>query len=344
MRLAGIVAAVCVVSSMVGLGQGGPVHLQVDNLDRPLGIDDPTPRFSWQLEDAARGAMQTAYRVTVASRAELLATGKADVWDSGKVQSGQSLNVKYAGPAVKASTRYFWRVEVWGKEGKAYPASGTEWWESGLLNQDAWKSEWIGWETPEEAAVRKAPAKWIANPDAKPGKPDSETKFGYRAVVNAEKPIEKALLYATAEDTVSAWVNGERVMTAAAFPPYHHLPWKKFVCADVTKLIAEGKNAVAIESVHYIDKYGESRRTDAPPMIATVVLLYKDGTSATVVSDAQWKSAGEPTDGWEKKDFDDGGWKSAVVWEQRPGPVNPPVLQPWIPDSVKELRKGFRRP
>ena len=31
----------------------GPVELRVDNLRTPLGIDDPTPQFSWQLKDSA---------------------------------------------------------------------------------------------------------------------------------------------------------------------------------------------------------------------------------------------------------------------------------------------------
>lgn len=341
-----MLAAVCVGVSATVVAQNGPVHLQVDNLDRPLGIDDATPRFSWQLHDEARGAKQTAYRVMVATQPELLAAGKADVWNSGKIASGQSLNVKYAGPALKASARYFWRVDVWGADGSEYPAGGTEWWETGLMTSgseggSAWKGNWIGWETPEESAERKAPAKWIANPEAKPGKPNSETKFAYRTIVNVEKPVKQVVLFATAEDTVSAWVNGQKVLTAAQFPPYHHLPWKKFVRADVTGQVAQGKNTIAIESVHYIDKYGESRRTDAPPMIATVVVLYADDTSSTAVSDDSWKSAADPAKGWEAKAFDDAGWKSAVVWEQRPGPGNPPVLEPWIPDSVKQLRKEF---
>ena len=336
-----MLVAMCVVASAMAGGQTGPVHLQVDNLDQPLGIDDATPRFSWQVNDAARGAKQTAYRVAVATRAELLADGKPDVWDSGRVSSGQSMNVKYAGPAVKASTRYFWRVEVWDKDGKAYPASSASWWETGLLDGSAWKGQWIGWETSEEAAERKAPAQWIANPGATAGKPDSEQKFAYRAVVDVDKPVKQVVLFATAEDTVSAWVNGEKAMTAAAFPPYHHLPWKKFVRADVTGQVTQGKNTIAIESVHYIDKYGEKDRKDAPPMIATVVLLYADGTSSAVVSDARWKSAAEPGSGWESKTFDDAGWKNAVVWEQAKGSDEAPVLQPWIPDSVKELRKDF---
>jgi len=90
-----MLAAMCLVASVAAGGQTGPAHLQVDNLDKPLGIDDPAPRFSWQLHDAAQGAKQTAYRVMVSTRSDL--PGTPDVWDSGKVESGQSLNVKYAG-------------------------------------------------------------------------------------------------------------------------------------------------------------------------------------------------------------------------------------------------------
>ncbi len=63
----------------------GPVELRVDNLKTPLGIDDPAPRFSWQLRDPATGARQTAYEVMVASTTAALTQGKADVWTSGRV-------------------------------------------------------------------------------------------------------------------------------------------------------------------------------------------------------------------------------------------------------------------
>jgi alpha-L-rhamnosidase len=357
-----------------GNATAGPVHLQVDNLTRPLGIDDATPRFSWELNDAARGARQAGYRVLVATREELLADGKADVWDSGNVASAQSLNVKYAGPAVKPSTRYWWTVEVSGANGKSYQASAAEWWETGLLSL-GWKGEWIGWETAEEAAVRKAPAQWIANADVVPGtgKKNSEQVFGYRKTLSIDKPLEKAILFATGEDTISAWVNSNPVMTAEPYPASHHLGWQKFERADVTKVLAEGQNTIAIRSIHYIDKYGEAKRKDAPPMMATLLLFYKDGTTETVVSDGTWKSAvlqatakdismgppvshpidkkpyAGPPAGWEKKDFDPGhggavkssGWTDALVWLQKKGPEETPVLNPWIPDSVKALSKTF---
>src|ERR1035441_788403 len=87
-----------------------PAALRVDEMTTPLGIDDAQPRFSWQLCDSRQGASQTAYRMQVATQPELLAVGKADVWDSRRVASAQSVEVPYAGPALAPSTRYYWKV------------------------------------------------------------------------------------------------------------------------------------------------------------------------------------------------------------------------------------------
>ena len=324
----------------------GPVELRVDNLKTPLGIDDPAPRFSWQLQDPARGAKQTAYEVLVATRAELFSQGKADVWDSGRVESDASLNVCYAGPAVQASTRYFWLVKAWDAAGKPYAQSETSWWETGLLKQDAWRGQWIGYETPEEAAVRHAPAVWIASPEAGARtllalEKWLEQHFAYRATVTIAKPVLRAALYATGQDTVSAWINGEQVMTAEKFPPWKQMPWKKFVRADVTGKLSEGANAIAIETVRYFDNHSGRVAVDAPPMIATLVVEYADGTTAAFASGTDWKTAVPAAPGWERKGFDDSGWKSAVEWTQAPRPGSQPLGHPWIPDSVKTLRHTF---
>jgi alpha-L-rhamnosidase len=321
----------------------GPVELRVDNLKTPLGIDDPAPRFSWQLQDAARGARQTVYEVFVASRPELLSQGKADAWDSGRIASGNSLNIRYEGPAVAPSTRYFWRVKVWDAAGKPYPASETGWWETGLLKQDGWRAGWIGYETAEEAAVRRAPAVWLANPDAKAlaAEKGVEQRFAYRATVTLAKPVRRAALYATGQDTVSAWVNGVQVLTAAPLPAWKQMPWKKFVRANATGKLNQGANAIAIESVHYVANPNGMATDDAPPVIATLVVEYEDGTTATFASDATWKTATHPAAGWQGKDFDDAGWKTAVEWQQLASASSAPLGHPWIPDSVKALRHTF---
>jgi alpha-L-rhamnosidase len=324
----------------------GPVELRVDDLKMPLGIDDAAPRFSWQLRDKSRGAHQTAYKVIVASRLELLHEGSADVWDSGRINSGQSLNVRYAGPALAPFTRYFWRVRVWGvweTSERPYAESEAGWWETGLMTQDAWKAAWIGYETAEEAAVRNAPAKWIANPNATPlvVAQGGEQHFAYRTTVKLGKPVRQATLFATGQDTVAAWVNGAQVMEAAPFPAWKQMPWKKFVRADVTGKLAPGSNLVAVQTVRY-----GGGDPDAPPMIATLAVEYTDGTTATFASESGWKTAkldvvGHAPEGWQRKEFDDAGWKAAVQWTQTPGPDNQPLGHPWIPDGVKALRHSF---
>ena len=322
----------------------GPVHLRVDNLRTPLGIDDPAPAFSWRLRDAARGAKQTAYEVTVASAEALLNGGKPDIWSSGKVASGESLNIDYRGPALKPHTRYYWRVKTWGASNRPYAPSEIAWWETGLMSQDAWRAKWIGYETPEEATVRHAGAVWIASPDAKAlaGEKGPEEDFAYRATITLAKPVRSADLFATGQDAVSAWIDGGQVLKAAPLPPWNQMPWKRFVRADVKSELAQGVNTIAVETVHYTVNPNGMVVAEAPPMIATLVVEYTDGTWASFASGNDWKTAIHAPQGWQGKAFDDSGWKSAVTWNEATGSNAEQQLgYPWIPESVKALRHDF---
>ncbi|HUB00868.1 MAG TPA: family 78 glycoside hydrolase catalytic domain [Terracidiphilus sp.] len=323
----------------------GPVELQVDNLPLPLGVDDPAPQFSWRLHDPARGARQTAYEVFVASEPGLLDNGrKADVWDSGRIESGESLNLRYAGPALKPTTRYYWRVRVWGAAGRPYTDSKTAWWETGLMTDAAWRAQWIGYETPEEAAVRHAGAQWIANPEshelAAEKKP--EQQYAYRTTIQLTKPVKFAALYATGQDSVAAWIDGTQVLRADPLPPWNQMPWKRFVRAEVTAHLKAGANTLAIESVHYVINPNGMVTDEAPPTIATLVVEYSDGTWTSFASGPDWRTAIHPPAGWQSADFDDSGWKNAVAWASATGSdAGADLGHPWIPDSVKALRHTF---
>ena len=87
-------------------------RLRVDSQTLPLGLDNAAPLFSWNMtvgqEDTVRGRVQTAYRVLVASDRGLLESGTADMWDSGTVQDGASVNIRYGGAPLLPMTRYFW--------------------------------------------------------------------------------------------------------------------------------------------------------------------------------------------------------------------------------------------
>ena len=331
-------------AAQMGTAVAGPVELQVDNLPSPLGIDDPAPRFSWQLHDPARGAKQTAYELLVASQAAFLKGSKAVLWDSGRVDSGESLNIVYKGPALAASTRYFWRVKVWGASGKPYAESQIAWWETGLLAQDAWRAQWIGYETPEEATVRHAAALWIANPGSKALAAEKlpEQRYAYRSTIMLSKPVRFAAFYATGQDTVSAWIDGAPVLAADPLPPWKQMPWKKFVRAEVTGKLTSGANTLAVETVHYVVNPNGMVVDEAPPMIATLVVEYADGSWASFSSSSDWKTAIHAAPGWQRPGFDDSGWKNAVPWSQATGSSAEVELgHPWIPDSVKALRHAF---
>jgi alpha-L-rhamnosidase len=321
----------------------GPVDLQVDNLRTPLGIDDPSPRFSWRLRDSAAGAHQTAYEVLVTQQPSDKGEKGSEVWDSGKISSDQSLNVRYQGPALTPSERYFWRVKVWDSAGELYPASATSWWETGLLDQSAWQGAWIGFETGEEAAVRGAPSEWIASPEAKvlDAEKSAEEHYAYRTTVTLDKPVRSATLYAAGEDTVAAWVNGTQVLKAAPLPTWKQMPWKKFVRASVSGDLTPGANLIAIESVHYIVNPNGMASADAPPMIATLFVAYEDGSTAVFTTSPEWKVAIHAGPSWQQKGFDDSGWKNALAWKEAPGPMSAPLGHPWIPDSIKTMRHTF---
>lgn len=113
--------------------------LKVEYTETPLGIDVEIPRFSWQMQSDVRGARQTAYQIVVTDELG------SKVWDSGKVKSDISLNIKYDGTALKPTTRYTWQLTVWNEKNKQITSES--WFETGLMNTDqsAWSgAKWIG--------------------------------------------------------------------------------------------------------------------------------------------------------------------------------------------------------
>ena len=137
-----------------------PVHLRCEYLENPLGIDVASPRLSWQSDSTERNWKQAAYEVAVASSDKSLRADKADIWDSGKVDSAESVGIVYQGPALTSRKRYYWRVRVWNSGGQVSESTEGAWWETGLLHPTDWKAKWIRWRNPEDDADRKG-IRWI---------------------------------------------------------------------------------------------------------------------------------------------------------------------------------------
>ena len=123
------------------------VHdLRAEYKRNPIGIGVRKPRISWKLHAGDRGVMQSAYRVEVADDSAF----SVQVWDSGKVQSGQSVHVELDGLEAVSRRRYYYRVMVWDDRGRQSDWSETAYWETGLLDSSQWQAAWISAPSDDE--------------------------------------------------------------------------------------------------------------------------------------------------------------------------------------------------
>src|SRR5437762_9206433 len=110
-----------------------PTDLRCEYFVNPLAIDVRQPRLSWIVNDNRHGAKQSAYQIVVDSEAKQL-------WDSGKVDSDQSVHVPYAGSALNSRMRCTWKVRTWDLDGKASDWSAPAIWEMAFLDRSDWKA------------------------------------------------------------------------------------------------------------------------------------------------------------------------------------------------------------
>ncbi|MCP5114789.1 MAG: alpha-L-rhamnosidase, partial [bacterium] len=151
----------------------------------PVGIDARQPRLSWQLRSDERGAVQKAYQIQVTA-------GGDTVWDTGRVDSDQSIHVPYTGPALASAQRYSWRVRIWDGEDAASDWSEPAFWEMGLLDSSDWTARWIAPDWDEDTKTSQ-PA------------PMLRTEFDVRGAVKS------ARAYVTSLGLYEMEMNGARV-------------------------------------------------------------------------------------------------------------------------------------
>jgi alpha-L-rhamnosidase len=345
LRLAEVTMACLLLSALTAAGQSAkPANLECESLSTPLGMDAKAPLLSWKIQDSRPGARQSAYELQVASSNSTLTAGKADVWDSGRVESGESIGVSYAGPALAPSKRYFWRVLAWDRDGKPYPTSDASWWETGLLDQGNWKANWIGYEEPELRHLRESAAVWITNADAEAPKEAEETKHDFRLHFNLAKPPTRGVLYVTGQDSAGAWINGKQVLQADPFPPWKQMPWKTYTIRDVSKVLRAGQNLLAVEVVRYASNGGRGpRNLSQSPMNAVLYVDAADGTVELFKSQPEgWRAALDAGGTWQTPEFDDASWKEATRYVPPTSSFETAEMgNPWPTGAVKSLRRTF---
>jgi len=187
-------------------------NLKCGDWRNPLGIDDATPRLTWQLQctsPASRAQMQGAYRVLVASSANILNEDTGDLWDSGRVSSSLPSTV-YSGSALPSEKQVFWKVRVWDKANKPSGWSAANSWTMGLLGSSDWRAAWLA-ANPHTSYSLKG-CNWIWYPEGKPAMAAPvASRYFIKSFVLNKKALESAALLVTADNGYTSYLNGTEV-------------------------------------------------------------------------------------------------------------------------------------
>jgi len=295
----------------------------------PLGIDVPQPVLGWTLASSRRADHQTAYQILAASDLALLAAGtKPDLWDSGKVDSNNSLGIPYTGKPLASGQRVWWQVRAWDRDGEPGAYCAPQWWEMALLSAADWHGKWIsdGKVLPQrdEDFFMPAPAPLL--------------RKGFKVT----GPVKRARIHVSGLGYHELTLNGGRVGDALLDPAW--TAYDKRVCYvthDITSLLHEGDNALGVMLGNGwfnplpLRMWGflnlrERLTTGRPRVIVQLNIEYADGATAQIVTDESWRVAdgpilrnsiylGEVYDarkevaGWDRPGFDDKSWRAATL-------------------------------
>ena len=346
---------------------GAQVGLQCEQLTDPQGIDVVKPRLSWVLagsdaEGGRQGLRQTAYQLLVASSAALLAKDQGDLWNSGKVMSGQSRMVVYSGVVLGSRRDCYWKVRVWSTDTMKM-ASASGWsavahWSMGLLGAADWKARWIGYDQ---------------------GFPwDSVSKFSrlsaryFRKEFHVDGPVREATLYIIGLGHYEAFVNGHGIGDQVlAEAPTDYTQAVKYNTYDVTQDCRSGVNAIGVVlgngrffTMRPKYKPKKIKEFGFPKLLLQLEITYADGRRQQIVSDGSWSFTadgpirtnneydGEEYDatrempGWAEAGFDAGGWMTPQLVAAPGGRIGAQMNEPIRvmakiqPVSIRALRTG----
>ena len=317
--------------------------LLCEYLKNPIGIDTIKPRFSWQYAPGKRNCLQTAYQVLVASEPIILANDEGDMWDSGKIYSGKSVNVVYQGKKMSSSSRYFWKVRIWDNYGSVSSYSETSFFETGLLAVEDWKGKWIG----AEETCAAAPL--------------------LRKIYTARKRILKARAYICGLGYHELYINGKKVGDHVLDPnwtdfdnrrledllyPFEDKTTKTalYISWDITDYLIQSSNTIGVMLGN--GWYNQRERIvegklwyGTPRMILQIYVWYADGSKDEFASDETWKTMDGPIifnnifhgeiydatkekEGWNRADYDDSSWKAVTLHKAPAGKMRSQMSPP----------------
>jgi alpha-L-rhamnosidase len=318
------------------------VDLTVDSLtcnfrENPMAVDSPAPSLGWKIKSSERNFLQSAYQVVVTENPDEVEGDNGTIWDSGKIDSGQSINVQYEGSKLKPGKRYFWKVKIWDENGRESPWSEINWWQTGLFSEKDWQGAcWISYEVLDPSLILV------------PGIHGSGDNLGkkamkrpvipqFRKTFTVVKELQSATLFISGLGHYEAYVNGQKAGDSFLAPGWTDYDKTVFYNTyDVTSFLKKGENvlgALVGNGFYNINRERYRKLVIAygyPKLIARLQLQYSDGSLQIITTDESWKTSpspitftsifgGEDYDatqeqkGWKETGFDDSEWVPVIL-------------------------------
>jgi alpha-L-rhamnosidase len=285
--------------------------LLCETLENPVGIDTKHPRLGWICEviDTEFNKVQTAYQIIVASTSQKLEKNEGDMWDSGKVQSDESVYVEYAGKDLSSRLHCYWKVQIWDEQDQCSGWSKPASWIMGIFPED-WKGDWIGnldnvsYEERFPISTELADCPEWLKPVARREHPDGdhpENKFAMalylRKTFTIKKPIQQAVIRIAGIGYHELELNGQKIGDHVLDPgATDYTKSVLYTSYDITTALTPSENCVGVilgNGWYWVgtpDLFGfENALWAAPPRLkAEIQLRFEDGSEEFVVSDDSW--------------------------------------------------------
>lgn len=295
--------------------------IRINHLKEPRGIWERIS-VSWKIQSDNREVYQTGYHMQIAKTADF----DEIVFDTGIVNSGESVNVSLPEMEWVPACRYLLRVRIQDNHGES-----SEWQNTGFLTalhpEQGWRAKFITAELPKDK--------------------NSSAATIVRKEFNIQKPLKEAFLVSTAQGLYQTFLNGIRIGKDELAPGWTSYNKRLlYQTYEVTDRIVSGVNAwsalvgagwykgdVSYYRIHNF--YGEYAAFSGE-----LILRYEDGSEDVICTDESWKGKdsailfsdiydGEiydgrlEMDGWKQAGCRDENWRRVRITEQKTGQLVP---------------------
>ncbi len=310
--------------------QATVINLRTEHLQNPIGVDNPNPRFTWQISANSATVVPSDCQVIVGTDSAAVSDGNGNMWEAGKSKAAIQL-VEYAGKPLQPFTTYYWKVNVKDEKGHVL-LSRIATFETGMMEKHNWQGAWIS----DHHDIQYRPAPY------------------FRKAFRLSKSVRSARAYIAAAGLYELSLNGEKIGDHFLDPMYTRFDRRVlYVTYDVTNQLQQGTNAVGVilgngwynhQSLAVWD-FDKAPWRGRPAFCLDLRIVYTDGSVEVVRSERDWKTSSGPIisnsiytgehydtrleqEGWNKPGFDDSKWQGV---RYRSAPAAKIISQQLVP-------------